>query len=379
MPAVRSVLIIGGGAAGSAAAILLAREGVAVDLVEERPGVPEVGSGITLQGNALRVLRDLGVWDAVLAAGYPFDSLGIRLPDPAGTLVAEIPDVRTGGPDLPATLGMSRPELARILLDRASTVGVKLRFGTVPTALVQDDDGVDVAFADGSAGRYDLVVGADGIHSWTRRTLGIDAEPESTGMGIWRVHVPRPAEVERTDLTYGGRCHIAGYCPTGDGTMYAYLVEDVQDRSGLTQAEQIEVFRDLAGSYHGPWDAVRASLTPGTYVNYARFESHVVAGDWHRGRVVLVGDAAHSCPPTIAQGAAQGFEDAVVLCELVLGADTFDEAILAAYVGRRRPRAAAVVEASVQVARWMLDRTPPAEADVPGLMRRVSMLVTDPA
>ncbi|WP_251152338.1 FAD-dependent monooxygenase [Cellulosimicrobium sp. Marseille-Q4280] len=379
MPAVRSVLIVGGGAAGTAAAILLAREGVAVELVEERPDVPDVGSGITLQGNALRILRELGVWDDVLAAGYPFDSLGIRLPDPAATLVAEIPDVRTGGPDLPATLGMPRPVLARVLLDRAAETGVKIRYGTVPTTLSQDASGVDAAFADGSSGRYDLVVGADGIHSWTRRELGIDVEPTSAGMGIWRVHVPRPTAVERTDLTYGGRCYIAGYCPTGADTMYAYLVEDVQDRSGLDHAEQIDVFRDLASSYHGAWDEVRDSLSPDTFINYARFEHHVVPGAWHSGRVVLVGDAAHSCPPTIAQGAAQGFEDALVLAELLVAADAFDESLLASYADRRRPRASTVVEASVQVARWMLDHTPPTEADVPGLMRRISTLVTDPA
>ena len=379
MPAVRSVLVVGGGAAGCAAAILLARQGVAVDLVESRTDVPDVGSGITLQGNALRVLRDLGVWDEVREAGYAFDSVGIRLPDPAGTLVAEIPDVRTGGPDLPATLGMPRPVLARVLLERAAQVGAKLRFGVTPTGLEQDGDGVDVTFDDGSSGRYDLVLGADGIHSWVRRAVGIDVEPTSAGMGIWRVHVARPADVVRTDLTYGGRCYIAGYCPTSESTMYAYLVEDVQDRTGLDHAAQLEVFRELSSGYHGPWDEVRESLTPDTFVNYAVFESHVVPGAWHRGRVVLAGDAAHSCPPTIAQGAAQALEDAAVLVELLTSADRLDDALLSAYAERRRPRAAEVVEASVQVTRWMLAHTPPQEADVPGLMRRISALVTVPA
>ncbi|GAA1741699.1 FAD-dependent oxidoreductase [Isoptericola hypogeus] len=377
MPAVRSVLVVGGGAAGCATAILLARAGVEVEVVEARPDVSAVGSGITLQGNALRVLRDLGVWEPVSAAGYAFDSLGIRAPDPAGSLVAQIPDVRTGGPDLPATLGMPRPVLARLLLDRAAEVGAKVRFGTSPTQLRQDAAGVDVTFSDGSDRRYDLVVGADGIHSWTRATIGIDTAPRSTGMGIWRVYVPRPADVERTDLTYGGRCYIAGYCPTGDDTLYAYLVEDVQDRSGLTPAEQLAVFRDLASAYGGPWDAVRASLTDDTHVNYARFESHVVDAPWHRGRVVLVGDAAHSCPPTIAQGAAQGLEDAAVLAELLVGADRLDDNLLAQYTDRRLPRAQEVVEASVQIATWMLEHTPPSEADVPGLMRRISTLVTE--
>jgi len=378
MPAVRSVLIVGGGAAGCATAILLARAGVRVEIVEARPHL-EAGSGITLQGNALRALRDLGVWDQVLAAGHPFDSVGMRAPDPAGTLVAEIPDARSGGPDLPATLGMPRRALARILLDRAAEVGVAVRFGASPARLRQDATGVDVTFADGTEGRYDLVVGADGLHSWTRRALGIDAEPRGTGMGIWRVDVPRPADVFRTDLTHGGRCYIAGYCPTGPDTMYAYLVEDVQDRSGLSPAGQIDVVRELTDGYHGPWDDVRAGLTDATPVHYAPFEWHVVDGPWHRGRVVLAGDAAHSCPPTIAQGAAQALEDAAVLAELLVGADRLDDDLLAGYAARRLPRARQVVEASVQIVQWMLDGVRPPVADVPGLMHRTLTAVTEPA
>ena len=379
MPAVRSVLVIGGGAAGATTAVLLARAGVAVDLVEARPEPPAVGSGITLQGNALRILRDVGVWPQVQAAGYAFDSLGIRAPDPAGTLVAELPDVRSGGPDLPATVGMSRPVLARLLLDRAARAGARVRFSTAATALRQDADGVDVDLSDGGTQRYDLVVGADGIRSWTRRAIGVEAEPRATGMGIWRIYAPRPAEVVRTDLTYGGRCYIAGYCPTSEDSLYAYLVEDAQDRAHLPQQEQLAVFRELASSYHGPWDAIRESLTDDTHINYTHFETHLVEGPWHRGRVVLIGNAAHSCPPTIAQGAAQAFEDAAVLGELLTTRERLDEELWSAFAARRHERARQVVEASVQIGAWMLQHAPREQADVPGLIARISKLVTDPA
>src|SRR3954453_18694464 len=193
MPAVNNRLVVGGGLAGAATAIHLAIAGVAVDLVDIKPDAPALGSGITLQGNALRELQALGIWDRVQAAGYAFDVTGIRAPDPNGTVVAEVPDPKTGGPDLPAAMGMPRPELARILADRATEVGVKLRFGTTFTELTQDDHGGDVTFSDGTGalategrrGRYDLVVGADGVRSWTRRALGIDLETKSVGMGIW--------------------------------------------------------------------------------------------------------------------------------------------------------------------------------------------------
>ncbi|MCD2191892.1 FAD-dependent monooxygenase [Actinomycetospora endophytica] len=369
---INSTLVVGGGASGAATAILLARRGIGVDLVEAKSDVAGAGSGITLQGNALRVFRELGVLDEVLAHGYAFDDVGLRAPD--GTVLVEIPDARTGGADLPATVGMPRSEMARILLDAAAAAGAKVRTSTSLTGL---DDGV-ATFSDGSTSRYDLVVGADGLNSTVRATIGIAARPEPVGMGIWRVFTSRPASITRTDLTYGGAAYIAGWCPTGEDSLYAYLVEDAQDRSGLSPEESLATMRELAAHYGGPWTEIRERMTEPGRVNHTWFTHHVVDGPWHRGRVVLVGDAAHSCPPTLAQGAAQALEDAVVLVEELLAHDDLDTA-LTAYGERRRPRATAVVEASVQMARWLLDHEPPPQAggtaDVPGLMARVSALL----
>lgn len=376
MPAVNTVLVVGSGLAGAATAILLADRGVAVDLIEIKPDTAAIGSGITLQGNALRELRNLGVWERAREKGYAFDGLGLRAPDPDGTLLVEIPDARTGGPDLPATMGMPRPDLARILLDRADNAGVKTRFGITTTDLRQDAAGVDVTFSDGSTGRYDLVVGADGIRSWTRRMLGVELQTRPTGMGIWRAFGPRPASVTRTDLFYGGPSYIAGYCPTGEDSLYAYVVEDAQDRSTLTPEQQLATMRGLAAAYHGPWDEIRATLDDPSRVNYTWFETHVLPAPWNRGRVVLIGDAAHSCPPTLAQGGAQALEDAAVLAELLLAADTLDDDLWAAFTERRFARAQAVVDASNQLGQWLLDHE---QGDVPGLMGRIAALVSQPA
>ena len=145
MPAVSHVLVAGAGLAGTAAAISLAAAGVAVDLIDVKPEITADGSGITMQGNGLRELRRLGVLDTVLAAGYPFDSLGLRAPDLTGTLLAEIPDARTGGPDLPAAAGLPRPALARIMATRAVSAGATLRLGTAIRALAQDGSGAAVS------------------------------------------------------------------------------------------------------------------------------------------------------------------------------------------------------------------------------------------
>jgi 2-polyprenyl-6-methoxyphenol hydroxylase-like FAD-dependent oxidoreductase len=375
-PAVSRVLIAGAGLAGTAAAIGLAAGGVAVDLIDSKPEVAAAGSGITMQGNGLRELRRLGVWEAVLAAGYPFDSAGLRAPDAAGTLLADLPDARTGGPDLPATVGLPRPALARIMVERAVTTGAKLRLGTAASALSQDGDGVDVTFADGSADRYDLVIGADGIRSATRRMIGIADEPRPTGMGIFRAFGPRPASVTRTDLYYGGTAYIAGYCPTSQDTLYAYLVEDARDRSGQTPEERLAAMRELAADYHGPWDDIRATLTDPSAVSYTLFESLLVPAPWHRGRVALIGDAAHACPPTLAQGAAQALEDAAVLTELLLSSAELDDTLWAAFTARRFDRARTVVEASCQLAQWLLDHE---RGDVMGLIAAVTARITQPA
>ncbi|MEW2290910.1 FAD-dependent monooxygenase [Streptomyces sp. NPDC047841] len=376
MPAVSRVLVVGAGAAGAATAVFLAQNGVHVDVIDVKTEATALGSGITLQGNALRVFQQLGVLDQVIEAGYPYDGLGLRAPDADGTLLAEIPDAKTGGPDLPAVVGMLRPDMARILIERAESVGATVRYGTTCATFTQDEHGVDVSFSDGSTGRYDLVVGADGIRSWTRRTLGIELETRDTGMGIWRVYGPRPESITRTDLFYGGPAYIAGYCPTGENSMYAYLVEPATDRSGLAPEQQLEVIRELASHYHGPWDEIRVSLNDASKVNYTWFETHVLDAPWHRGRVVLIGDAAHACPPTLAQGAAMALEDAAVLAELLTSSQLLDEGLWQTFTERRYARAKWVVDASNQLGQWLLDGV---QGDVPALMHQLAELVSEPA
>lgn len=376
VPAVSEVLVIGAGAAGTAAAILLAEGGVNVEVAEISPEVSALGSGITLQGNALRVLEQLGVYDECAAHGYGFNTLGLRAPDPAGSLIMEMQEISSGLPHQPATMGMFRPELARLLVKRAEGLGVKFRFGSTINKLQQDEDGVDVHFADGETARYDVVIGADGIRSWTRRMLGIPLETRPVGMGIWRVFAPRPESITRTDLVYGGPSYIAGYCPTGDDSLYAYIVETAQDRSMLTPEEKLQVMVEASQAYHGPWDEIRPLITDPDQVNYTWFEYHVLDAPWNRGRVVLIGDAAHVCPPTIAQGAAMAFEDAAVLSELLLAHDSVSEEMWDEFNGRRIPRAKFVAEASLQLAQWLLDHE---RGDVPGLMASVVKLVSQPA
>ncbi|MFD8276286.1 FAD-dependent oxidoreductase [Streptomyces flaveolus] len=370
----RTVLVVGGGAAGNAVTILLRRAGLAVDLIEAKDDWnATAGSGITLQGNALRVLRELGVWERVEASGFGFGSVGITAPD--GTVLHVQDDLRTGGDDLPATVGMQRPRLQQILIEAVRSSGATVRLGTTAEILDQDADGVRVRLSDGTERRYDLVVAADGLGSGTRAAIGIRAKPEPTGMAIWRVAAPRPAGVTRTDLAYGGPAYIAGYCPTSETTLYAYVVEANRDRASIPAESYADEMRRLASAYGGHWPEITAHITDPAKVNYTWFDRMLVEGSWHRGRVVLVGDAAHCCPPTLAQGAALSLEDAWVLAQMLTATETWDDALFQAYYERRVPRVRPVVEASVQIGRWQLDGV--RDADVPGLMGRTMTMLRE--
>jgi 2-polyprenyl-6-methoxyphenol hydroxylase-like FAD-dependent oxidoreductase len=375
--AVQNVGVVGAGASGLATAILLAEAGADVVVYEAKPTLGALGSGITLQGNALRALDRLGIWEQVRARSFSFEVLGIRAPGPEAPLVAEMPDNKMGGADYPATAGMFRPDLAEIMLARAQALGASVRFGARVTAVTHADDGVTLTIATDAGGEqvtHELVVGADGLNSAVREQIGITTRPEPNGMGIFRAFVERPPEADHTELVFGGPSYIAGFCPTGEDTMYAYLVEDKQDRQGMTPAEGSKIMAELARPYGAHWNAIHAQLEQGVErIHYTWFTSHVVAEPWNRGRVVVIGDAAHSCPPTVAQGAAQALEDALVLGDVVTRYETLSDELWAEFHERRVPRATTVVEASNQIAAWLLARE---RGDVQGVHRTISDLVS---
>lgn len=374
MVPVEKVGIVGAGAAGLTLAAFLADAGIDVEVLEKGARSNTLGSGITLQGNALRVLRDIGVWPEILAKGYPSDSMAIRAPDPDATVVVELDDVRTGGEDLPASLGMYRPDLTEIVRARAEQAGARLTYGAEVTGVEQSEDDVTVTFADGGQRVFDLVVGADGINSIVRRLIGIDITPAGTGAGAWRAIVPRPAEITRSELIYGGPRYIAGYCPISADSMYAYIVEPAQDRDVVTEWPELA---RLAAQYGGPWQGIAEAITEDTAVHYTQFTTHLIEGDWHRGRVVLIGDAAHNCPPTIAQGAAMALEDAAVLAAEVVKAHGFDAEVMDRFHERRVLRASLIVRSSVQLVSWLVDEV--SNPDVPGVMHEVAQTVKEPA
>jgi 2-polyprenyl-6-methoxyphenol hydroxylase-like FAD-dependent oxidoreductase len=372
---VSRVLIVGGGITGSVAAIALARRGVETELAEIHDvWTAGAGHGITLQGNALRSFRLVGVWDEVRAAGYSFDS--VRLSRADGSPIVEVPTPRTGGPDLPATMGALRSDLQRILAAAVYAAGVKVRLGTTVADLANEPSGVDVTFSDGSSGRYDLVIGADGIRSSLRARLGIETVPAPTGMAIWRILADRAPDMTCSELFYEGPRYKAGYSPISDSQVYAYLLVADTPSAGPGDRRPGAVLRELAAGYEGRWGPIRESITDDTPVNFSRIESLLVADPWYRDRVIMIGDAVHACPPLIAQGAAMCTEDAIVLTSLLTSLGT--DAALKEFMRRRLPRVTMVVENSLRLAEWEIHPDTPG-ANPAGIMESTLAALTDPA
>ncbi|MDV9200939.1 2-polyprenyl-6-methoxyphenol hydroxylase-like FAD-dependent oxidoreductase [Streptomyces sp. TE3672] len=329
------VLIHGGGIGGLTLATALARRGHTVEIAELRDEVDALGVGIIQPSNALHVMREIGVLDDCLAAGFEWEILTIA--DPAGNTLAEIPQPRMG--DAPSNNGIPRPALARVLNSAAVAAGAKIRFGTTITELTDDGSGVDVTLSDGSSGRWDLVAGFDGIGSPLRtRLYGDRYTPEYTGFANWRVTVPRQPQVRGVVMGTAGKDAKALLTPITEELMYlgAVFAESEDFRPDPERAH--EQLTERLAMFSGPVAEALATVTDPASVVYSRISQVTVEEPWHVGRVVLAGDAAHASTPHIAQGAAMAVEDALVLAEsLDAGSDV--AAALEAWEARRRPRA----------------------------------------
>lgn len=329
------VLVHGGGIGGLSLAVALARRGHTVEVAELREQLDALGVGIIQPSNALHVMRELGVLEDCLKAGFEWEVLTIC--DPSGATLAKIPQPRMD--DAPANNGIPRPALAEVLGRAAAEAGATVRFGTTITGLADDGEGVDVTLSDGSAGRFDLVVGFDGIGSPLRTRLHGDRyRPEYTGFANWRVTVPRQPEVQGVVMSTGNLAAKALLTPITDDLMYlgAVFAEAEDFRPDPERAHE-QLAERLAG-FGGPVAEALAQVTDPAAVVHSRISQVTVDEPWHVGRVVLAGDAAHASTPHLAQGAAMAVEDALVLAQELDAADSVPAA-LRAWEERRRPRA----------------------------------------
>ncbi len=305
------ILVIGGGIGGLTAAIALRVRGFEVEVIEKDPTWSVYGVGIIQQANVMRAMSSLGILDDYLEAAFGFDCVDVFLPDGRHAVRVQSPRLIEGKP---ANLGISRPALHKVLGDRAIAAGAKVRLGVKAIQLDDDGAGITARFNDGTEGRYGLVVGSDGVYSDTRRMIFPDAPaPEFTGQSVWRYNFERPDEVDCLK-SYEGPMGV-GLVPLSQSLMYMFITTPEPGNPRYPREGLAAVMR---GKLAGAAPAMRAlaeQITDDQGVVYKPEECVFIEGPWHKGRIVLMGDAVHATTPHLGQGAGLAIEDGVVLAD----------------------------------------------------------------
>jgi 2-polyprenyl-6-methoxyphenol hydroxylase-like FAD-dependent oxidoreductase len=351
MADIERILIVGGGIAGLSLATALGRAGLTAELVERSTTWPAIGSGINLPANGVRALRALGIGEAVGRFAAVVRRWGFL--DQRGALLCET-DLESFWGDVGPCLAMTRVRLQEALLEGAAAVTHRL--GIELTALAQEGGRVQVSFSDDSTGTYELVVGADGIHSTVRQLAFGTSSPSFAGQTVWRSLIStRPPGIVDNIMVLLGEGRFFGLVPMGEGWTYGFGAVD-GSRAPDSLAGRLERFRRRFAGFGDPIQTYLAALREDRQLHVGAIE-WVEPSAWYRGRVVLIGDAVHAGPPHMGEGGCMAIEDALVLAEVLRTAESVESA-LEAYVRRRRPRAEWVQEQSRAAAQaWVL---PPA-------------------
>ncbi len=347
------ILIAGAGIGGLTAACALRRVGFAVQVLERAAEIRAVGAGISLQPNALAALRSIGLADALIAEGHRAGPAKILRPN--GQAISEM-DLREIWPQ-EVGMALHRATLQRVLADQVGAETVTL--GAEITAFEESAESVAVTLKDGSIFKGQLLIGADGIRSAVRRQLLGDGEPIYAGYYCWRGVCDGFGDGAH-ELTEPlgfmsetwGRGQRLGLVPIDGGRVYWFAVVNGPPGGEDVPGQVKTRLQELFGHWHAPVAEIIAA-TP---------EEKILRGDilyrrptkvWGKGRVTLLGDAAHPMTPDFGQGACQAIEDAVVLaaCLEESGAAFATAEALRRYETLRQPRTAAIVQNAARFGR----------------------------
>lgn len=339
------VLVLGGGIAGCSMAILLARRGIDVTVVEKQAAWKFASSGIFVYSNGLVALQAVGVLDQILAAGFPIADGRNVYTDHLGNPLTEVfyPSV---APGIPPILGIKRAEMHRILAGQLADLGVTIRLDTEVVALDpgNEEKPARAKFSDQSTGWYDLVIGAEGVRSPTRQLLHPGLEPRNTGFAIWRSVHRRPRDLTAKYMQMGIGKRL-GIMPISDDRLYIFGTVTETGKPHYPRDQWPGLMRSQFAEFGGPVRPFLDEISDQSEVIYTVVEEVVAPLPWHRGRVLLVGDAAHASTPFMGQGGAMAVEDAITLGRLLDSGDDL-ATVLERFGQERQPVCQFVQDAS---------------------------------
>jgi 2-polyprenyl-6-methoxyphenol hydroxylase-like FAD-dependent oxidoreductase len=351
------ILVVGGGVAGLTLAVAARRRGIDVEVAEIMPRWDILGVGISLTGPTLRALKSIGLIDQCVAVSFGFNR--IVFADAAGGEVGALSMPPLSGPDYPATVAIGRPALHDVLIRAATELGATIRLGTTITALTQSADAVEATFTDGRRVSYDFVVGCDGIRS-TVRKLAFDSVPEATftGLAVWRATMPRHGAVDGMQMFYGSKVKC-GVNPHARDEMFLFLVQPIRDDKRPPHERMHDILREKLEDFSAEVAVfARDHIDDPDKVDYRPMNSFLLPPPWYRGRIVVIGDAAHTTTPHLATGAGIAIEDAVVLAEM-LASDLPAAELLDRFMTRRYERCRLVVETAIKLGEMEKDTSIP--------------------
>ncbi|MFE7168148.1 FAD-dependent monooxygenase [Streptomyces sp. NPDC057616] len=343
------IAIVGGGIGGLAAAAFLRRAGLTATVHEQAAELTEVGAGIIMAPNAVRLLRRLDVMRTFLRRAVELE-WGWEFRRWADGSVLSVENLTDACEELygERTYVTRRSDLLDTI--RSAVPSTWLRLGERCVSVEASPDDVLLRFADGSRAEADVVIGADGVHSVVRGVLAGRTPPEYSGVCAFRTVVPahaapafalRPAQtiwlgpgrhLVHYPIAGGSAVNVAAFAPAGDH------VEESWSATATTE----EFHAEFADWDPRVTDLVLAGGRPGRWALLDRAPLR----QWSRGRVTLLGDAAHPMYPFFAQGAAQSIEDAAVLAICLATSPDDPEQALKRYESARIPRTTRLQEFS---------------------------------
>ncbi|MFS0735067.1 FAD-dependent monooxygenase [Microbacterium sp. 1P10UB] len=341
------VLIVGAGIGGLTTASALARIGAQVEVIDDKPEISVAGVGFGLRINGLRAVREIGMLDDVLEMGHP--APGIDNYDSEGNLLSTM-SYGTQDEGLPGCVTMSRVAFLEMATRHALDNGCTFRMSTTVTDITQDDDTAAVTFSSGDQAEYDLVVGFDGLNSQIRRDyFGEKYAPRPVGGVAWRAGLPNRRKIMQPIICqgHGGKIMLT---PLSEDLMYMVLTVAEEGRPRYDADKMAEIMHDRAVALTGGAEFLADALEDVRHadnVAYTPYSTVWVPYPWFRGRVMIMGDAAHTMTPYLGSGAAMSIEDGVVLAQEL----DKDQSLLDAQLNvmkRRLPRVRAVLDRSIE-------------------------------
>ncbi len=341
-------LIVGGGIGGLASAHALASQGIDAVVFEQADDVRKIqlGGGFHIWTNAARALQRLGLYEQVQAIGAPLDVTEYRTA--SGRLLTSWPVAEIARENGVLDVGVSRQDLQALLVEALG--GDRLRLGATCTGFEQDRDEVRLSFADGREERGSLLIAADGLRSTIRAQIHGAHEPRYAGYTQWQSLIPDegyalPAHAERVLFGPGSRAvlHRVG----GERLFWAAVLY------GEEHGPEAQADREVLLAHFARWqEPVAAAIAATPHERIARLQIYdrEPLASWGRGRVTLLGDAAHPMTTNLSQGACQTLEDAVALARCVRAEDDV-QAALRSYEQARIGRTTPIVKQSRRIAR----------------------------